>query len=99
MKPSIPYIEWRNRIESLTPEELRIGDDLIVIQDAQMMDMVKKPVKVDATTAIIYEEGSAVFSINMRDYAVKAPCMVEILEGSISTMMADTLAPSKSTKP
>ena len=82
MKPSIPYIEWRNRIESLTPEELRIDDDLIVIQDAQMMDRVKKPVKVDATTAIIYEEGSALISINMRDYAVKAPCMVVILEGS-----------------
>ena len=83
MKTSIPYIEWRNRIESLTPEELRIGDDLILIQEAQMMNKVMKPVKIDATTAIIYEEGNAVLSINMRDYVVKAPCMVVILEGSI----------------
>lgn len=82
MKPNIPYIAWRNRIEELTPSDLRVDDDLLVIRKAPLMDMVKEPVKADATTAIIYERGSAKLSINMQEILIQAPCMVVILQDS-----------------
>ena len=82
MKTEIPYIAWRNRIEELTPSDLRVDDDLLVIRQAPLMDIVKEPVKADATTAIIYERGSAKLSINMQEILIQAPCMVVILQDS-----------------
>ena len=82
MKGTIPYIAWRERIKELTPENHRIDDDLILLDNIPYGEISKKPMKADATTAIFYEKGQATFSVNMKEYQVKAPSMVVFLPDS-----------------
>ncbi|MBR1941451.1 MAG: AraC family transcriptional regulator [Bacteroidaceae bacterium] len=83
MSTVIPYIQWRNHIEQLTPESHRIGDDLLLIDQLPAAHVTHHPLRADATTAIIYQQGSATFCINMKRYTIQAPCMLVILENSI----------------
>lgn len=79
----IPYYQWRANIDQLTPESHRIGSDLLLIDQKPLEQVVHRPLRADATTAIIYRQGSATFSINMKRYTIQAPCMLVILENSI----------------
>ena len=75
----INYLEWRNRIRSEVPDTHRLGNDLLLIEDYKIIDDYKEPFKLDITTAVIYEEGSAVIRINMKEYHIAAPAMVVML--------------------
>ena len=82
----IPYLKWKERIEEITPGYKRIGTDLLLIdQPETRLDSLNdnEPFKVDVTMAIIYEQGSAVLKINMREYRLKAPCVLIVLAGQI----------------
>ena len=45
MKGTIPYIAWRERIKELTPENHRIDDDLILLDNIPYGEISKKPMK------------------------------------------------------
>lgn len=86
MSTKITYIKWRNRLEEITPRDHRVGTDLLLIDNSEMMSdasLVHEPFKVDMTMTIIYEEGSADLMINMQRYHIQAPAVLIIMNDQI----------------
>lgn len=87
MSKKISYIKWRNRINDITPENHRIGDDILLIDDIHTMraeiSSDNEPFKIDMTMAIIYEQGYADLKINMKDYHIEAPAVLLVLNDQI----------------
>lgn len=83
MKRRVTSLEWKENLDKITPAKYRIGKDLLYIEDYNIPDMAYEPWKTDVTTAIIYIQGSADISINMKRYEVKAPAMVIMLSEQI----------------
>lgn len=54
MKKRVPTLEWRERLDQITPAEYRIGNNLLYIERARIPDMAYEPWKTDVNTAIIY---------------------------------------------
>lgn len=85
MKERITNLKWRNQIEEISPEDHRIGTDILLMDDANAIraeGMIGcNPFKVDMTTAIIYDCGEAVTKINMREYHIKAPAVLIVIQG------------------
>ena len=75
----INYLEWRSRTSNEVPTTHRLGNDLLLIEDYKIIEDYTEPFKLDITTAVIYEEGSADIRINMQEYHVTAPAMVVML--------------------
>lgn len=86
MKNKLPYLKWREQLRSITPEDHRIGSDLLLIERNAYNpdeDLPEGPFKCDMTTAIFYEAGTARMRINMREFSVKAPCILIIMKDQI----------------
>ena len=86
MKEKISYMKWRRRIEDVTPEDHRIGTDVILIDSTEMladMSLKYEPFKLDMTMAIIYEQGSADLKINTQEYHITAPAALIVLSDQI----------------
>lgn len=83
MKRRVTSLEWKENLDKITPAKYRIGKDLLYIEDYNIPDMAYEPWKTDVTTAMIYIQGSADISINMKLYEVKAPAMVIMLSEHI----------------
>lgn len=85
MKNQIVSYKWRNRIDEITPENSRIGMDLLLIEDANAIRaervIGKEPFKIDMSMAIIYDRGEAEFKIDMHTYQIKAPTVIIIMAG------------------
>ena len=83
----IPYLKWRERLNEITPQDHRIGTDIMLIDDADNsrldLALYSEPFKVDMTMAIIYEKGFVRAKINMVEYKIKAPSVVTIVNDSI----------------
>ena len=87
MKENIKYLKWRSHIDDVTLEDYRIGDNVLLIKDADAGRATRfignNPFKLDVSMAIIYEKGEAVTKINMREYHIKAPAVMVIMHGQI----------------
>lgn len=86
MRSKVSYIQWRNRIEEITPADHRLGTDILLIDNAQaVVDMTldEEPFKLDMTMALIYEQGSADLKINMKQLHIEAPAVLIVLNGQI----------------
>lgn len=87
MSKKISYLKWRNRVEEITPEDHRIGTDIMLIDDNYAsraeLSLDNEPFKIDMTMAIIYEQGTADLKINMKEYHVEAPCVLMVLNDQI----------------
>ena len=85
MKNKPHILKWRNRIEELTPADHRIGTDILLIDDADVVRAEKFigniPFKMDMSMAIIYNRGTAVTKINMKKYEIHAPAVVITMPG------------------
>ena len=85
MKNKPHFLKWRNRIEELTPADHRIGTDILLIDDADIVRAEKFigniPFKMDMSMAIIYNKGTAVTKINMKKHEIKAPAVVITMPG------------------
>ena len=83
----IPYLKWRERLNEITPQDHRIGTDIMQIDDADNsrldLALYSEPFKVDMTMAIIYEKGFVRAKINMVEYKIEAPSVVIIVNDSI----------------
>jgi AraC-like DNA-binding protein len=77
----IPYLKWKERLNAVNVQ--RIDDDLLLIDHVDYKKISTEPVRSGMVTAIIYLQGKAKLSINMKEYAIEAPCMVVILPDSI----------------
>ena len=84
--------KWRNRIDDITPNNLRIGTDVLLIEDVNAVHaermIGKEPFKVDMSMAIIYDSGEAMFKINMHKYSVKAPAVIIVMIGQICELLS-----------
>ena len=83
MSEKITYIKWRNRLEEITPADHRIGTDILLIDNTEMMAdtaLDYEPFKVDMTMCIIYERGSADLMINMQKHHIQAPAALIVTE-------------------
>ena len=69
----IPYLEWRDRLSEITSNDMRIGNDLLLISGKTAYDMKHGAFRTDVTTAIIYLQGSVRFRVNMREFRAQAP--------------------------
>jgi AraC-like DNA-binding protein len=85
MKGKIRNLNWRDRIEEITPSDHRIDTDILLIEDANAIRAEKitgtKPFKLDVSMAIIYDQGEAVSKINMKEYHIKAPAVLIVMHG------------------
>ena len=92
MKNQIISYKWRNRIDDITPSNLRIGTDVLMIEDANAIRaervICEKPFKVDMSMAIIYDKGEAMFTIDMHKYIVKAPAVIIIMAGQTCELLS-----------
>ena len=81
---------WRSKIESLTPPEMRLGNDIFLL-DADYIDAESaieyEPFKIDMTIALICLGGSARIRVNMREYRLQAQTTTIILYDQIGQLM------------
>ena len=91
MKNRIISYKWRDRIDDITPSNLRIGMDILLIEDANTIRAERvigeEPFKVDMSMAIIYDKGEAMFKIDMHKYSVKAPAVIIIMSGQTCELL------------
>jgi AraC-like DNA-binding protein len=92
MKKQIISYKWRNHIDKITSKDLRIGTDVILIEDANAIRaermIGKEPFKVDMSMTIIYDRGEAVFKIDMHKYHIKAPAVIIIMVGQTCELIS-----------
>ncbi|MBR5138300.1 MAG: helix-turn-helix domain-containing protein [Alistipes sp.] len=92
MKNRVINYKWRNRIEEITRKDYRIGDDVLLIDDANAIRagrvIGEYPFKVDMSMAIIYDKGETTFKIDMRTYQVKAPAVIVIMHGQTCELIS-----------
>ena len=85
MKNRVLVHGWRNRLENITPKNHRIGADILLIDDINAGSVGSVgygyPFKFDVSMAIIYDQGEAIFNIDMRRYHIKAPAVIIIMKG------------------
>lgn len=92
MKNQIISYKWRNRIDEITPSNLRIGTEVLMIEDANAIRAERvideAPFKVDMSMTIIYDRGEAVFKIDMHKYYIKAPAVIIIMAGQTCELIS-----------
>ncbi|MBP3551098.1 MAG: AraC family transcriptional regulator [Alistipes sp.] len=84
------YHNWRSKIESLTPPEMRLGNDIFLL-DADYIDAESaieyEPFKIDMTIALICLGGSARIRVNMKEYRLQAQTTTIILYDQIGQLV------------
>lgn len=75
----LTYNQWKNSVAGDFSHAERIGEDLILLKGAGLMQKELGPFHADMTIAIILNEGSLKINIDMTDYEAAAPCMVIII--------------------
>lgn len=72
----ISYLQWRDRLSEITTNDMRIGEDLLLMGNKTFFDIRRGAFRTDVTTAIVYLRGEVRFRINMKEFSATAPCMV-----------------------
>lgn len=84
------YHNWRSKIESLTPPEMRLGNDIFLL-DADYIDAESaieyEPFKIDMTIALICLGGSARIRVNMKEYRLQVQTTTIILYDQIGQLV------------
>ena len=75
------YYNWHERFGNTVPENMRIGDDLIIISEREMTGSISAPRKVDVTTFIITDAGNATVAIEGKEHKLQAPCLAIVMPG------------------
>ena len=84
------YHNWRSKIESLTPPEMRLGNDIFLL-DADYIDAESaieyEPFKIDMTIALICLGGRARIRVKMKEYRLQAQTTTIILYDQIGQLV------------
>lgn len=75
----LTYSQWKNSVAGDFSQAERIGEDLVLLKGAGLMQKELGPFHADMTIAIILDEGALKINIDMTDYEAIAPCMVIIM--------------------
>lgn len=79
----IPYRQWRDHIDRLTPADHRIGDDFLLVERDGDLALSTEPLRSDVTSVILLDEGWSRLRIDMVEYVVVAPAMIVIEADSV----------------
>ncbi len=75
------HYNWHESLMGKVKEDMRIGDDLIIISESIVPDAMTVPRKEDLTTFIITDNGNAKAIIDSKCYTLLSPCLAVVLPG------------------
>lgn len=75
------HYNWHESLMGNVKEDMRIGDDLIIISESLVPDAMTIPRKEDLTTFIITDNGNAKAIIDSKRYTLLSPCLAVVLPG------------------
>jgi AraC-like DNA-binding protein len=73
------YYDWQSKVQELVPDNMRIGDDLLILEFATYNDSFNVPRKVDVTTLILLDKGESRAIVEGKEYHLKAPCLAIVM--------------------
>lgn len=73
------YYDWQSKVQELVPNDMRIGDDLLILEFATYNDSFNVPRKVDVTTLILLDKGESRAIVEGKEYHLKAPCLAIVM--------------------
>ena len=76
------HYNWHESLMGNVKEDMRIGDDLIIISESLVPDAMTIPRKEDLTTFIITDNGNAKAIIDSKRYTLLSPCLAVVLPGA-----------------
>lgn len=84
MSKRIAYHRWRERIAEITPANHRIGTELLLVdKTSKIMYMPNGAFRNDSITILLFESGWARIRINMKEYKIKSPGVLVIMNDVI----------------
>ena len=73
------YYDWQSKIRNIVPDDMRIGDDLLILKNASYKDSINEPRKVDVTTFILMDKGESRAIVAGKEYHPQAPCLAGVM--------------------
>lgn len=73
------YYDWQSKIRDIVPEDMRIGDDLLILKNASYKDSINEPRKVDVTTFILMDKGESRAIVEGKEYQLQSPCLAVVM--------------------
>ena len=73
------YYDWQSKIRNIVPDDMRIGDDLLILKNASYKDSINEPRKVDVTTFILMDKGKSRAIVEGKEYQLQAPCLAVVM--------------------
>lgn len=73
------YFDWQSKISELVPDDMRIDNDLLILENASYVDSINEPRKVDVTTFILMDEGESRAIVEGKEHHLKAPCLAVVM--------------------
>ena len=73
------YYDWQSKIRDIVPDDMRIGDDLLILENASYKDSINEPRKVDVTTFILMDKGESRAIVEGKEYQLQAPCLAVVM--------------------
>lgn len=73
------YYDWQSKIRDIVPDDMRIGDDLLILKNASYKDSINEPRKVDVTTFILMDKGESRAIVKGKEYRLQAPCLAVVM--------------------
>lgn len=73
------YFDWQSKVRDKVPDDKRIDDDLLILENATYKDSFNEPRKVDVTTFILMDKGESRAVVEGKEYHLKAPCLAVVL--------------------
>ncbi len=73
------YYDWQSKIRYIVPDDMRIGDDLLILKNASYKDSINEPRKVDVTTFILMDKGESRAIVEGKEYQLQAPCLAVVM--------------------
>ncbi len=73
------YYDWQSKIRDIVPDDMRIGDDLLILKNASYKDSINEPRKVDVTTFILMDKGESRAIVEGKEYQLQAPCLAVVM--------------------
>ena len=73
------YYNWKPVVQDSVPENMRIGNDLMILTDSTLQDSMSSPRMVDMSTFVLLDKGESRMLIGMKEYSLNAPCLAVIM--------------------
>ena len=81
------YFDWLSKIRNTIPDNMRIGDNLLILENATYKDSINEPRKVEVTTFILLDKGESRIIIEGKEYNLKAPCLAVVMPNQTYSLL------------